>query len=320
MARRLALSLLLVLLIVAVCAADMVWRHGAELAALNAFDRLWRRPPGSSFSPPGAARPGPAQAAACSASPGMTAAAAFNAASLAAAPWAVFGRPETGWAVYAPLVSREVDTTCPPDRGGFARALARWQTAHGLPATGRMSAETLRAMDLVWLARRPFVSATRMGGCPAPPSDDLLVTARQDEGYGGKVVRLHVRALAAYRRLVAAARSALPGLDADPRLLTIVSGYRPPAEEAAKCATSGACGTVSLARCSAHRTGLALDLFLGAGPGFEPTSSDDANRAAQSRSPAYRWLVRNAGQFGFTPYPFEPWHWEYTGPDAHAGP
>ena len=32
-----------------------------------------------------------------------------------------------------------------------------------------------------------------------------------------------------------------------------------------------------------------------------------------SRTPAYRWLVANADRFGFVPYPFEPWHWEWTG-------
>jgi len=98
----------------------------------------------------------------------------------------------------------------------------------------------------------------------------------------------------------------------DPRAMTIFSGYRDPAEEAARCA-SGGCGTVAKASCSAHRTGLAMDLYLGVAPGYPPESSADANRLFQSRTEIYRWLVANAARFGFVPYPFEPWHWEWTG-------
>ena len=34
-------------------------------------------------------------------------------------------------------------------------------------------------------------------------------------------------------------------------------------------------------------------------------------RALQTETRAYRWLVRNAERFGFCPYFYEPWHWEY---------
>ena len=70
------------------------------------------------------------------------------------------------------------------------------------------------------------------------------------------------------------------------------------------------------ASCSPHRTGLAMDLFLGAAPGFRPDSSADPNRLYMSRTPEYRWLVANAGRFGFVNYPFEPWHWELRGAPA----
>jgi len=113
--------------------------------------------------------------------------------------------------------------------------------------------------------------------------------------------------------MVAAARADLPAMAADKRLLTIFSGFRDPVEDAAKCARDGDCGTISKAHCSAHRTGLAMDVYLGAAPGFVPESSADANRLFQSRSAVYRWLVANASRFGFAPYPFEPWHWEWTG-------
>jgi hypothetical protein len=174
-----------------------------------------------------------------------------------------------------------------------------------------MTAETLKAMDVVWLRRRPFVLATQHGVCPPPPPEALLSVASPQEGYLGKTVRLQVQALGAYRRLVAAARVEIPGAAADPRLFTLVSGYRGQDEEAARCAKGG-CGSPGMARCSAHRTGMAMDLFLGSAPGYGPTSSDDVNRAVQSQSPAYRWLAANADRFGFAPYPFEPWHWEYV--------
>jgi D-alanyl-D-alanine carboxypeptidase len=40
-------------------------------------------------------------------------------------------------------------------------------------------------------------------------------------------------------------------------------------------------------------------------------STADANRAIQVATPAYGWLARNAHRFGFRPYFYEPWHWEY---------
>jgi D-alanyl-D-alanine carboxypeptidase len=41
-------------------------------------------------------------------------------------------------------------------------------------------------------------------------------------------------------------------------------------------------------------------------------SSADGNRLVQTRTPVYRWLVKNAQKFGFRPYFYEPWHWEYV--------
>ena len=254
----------------------------------------------------------PLRVSGCSAA-AFAAAAARNAASLSTASWAVFGRPETGWETYAPLAAREIGAACPPTTEGFARALAHWQTAHGARASGVMDEATLKALDLVWLRRRPFVGANAHGACPPPPAPERLSSARPDEGYQGKPIQLRAGALAALRRMVAAARAEEPAIAADARLLTIFSGYRDPAADAARCAAEHNCGTSARAFCSAHRTGLAMDLYLGAAPGFPPESSVDANRLFQSRSAAYRWLVGNAGRFGFVNYPFEPWHWEWTG-------
>ena len=229
------------------------------------------------------------------------------------AAWSTFGRAETGWAIYEPLVGHEIGSACPADSAAFAGALAAWQASRRLDADGAMDEATLNALRLVWLSRRPFVAESEHGGCPAPPPASALVLARPDEGYGSKPIQLLPQALFAWRTMTATARLEVPAVAADRRLLTIFSGYRDPATDAARCAAGGACGVVTRALCSAHRTGLAMDLYLGAAPGYDPASSADANRLYQSRSPAYRWLVANAGRFGFVNYPFEPWHWEYVG-------
>jgi D-alanyl-D-alanine carboxypeptidase len=248
---------------------------------------------------------------ACQSGPTFAAAAQANAQTLRTAGWSVFGRPETGWEIYAPLTAHEIATPCAPDASGFAAALAAWQRGHGLSGTGVMDEPTLRALDRTWQGRRPFVAASSHGVCPAPPTG--LANARVDEGYGGKPIQLRASALAAYRRMVAAARADEPVLADDRRMLTIFSGYRDPASDAARCAKELNCNSVVRATCSAHRTGLAMDLFLGAAPGFPPDSAADPNRLYQTRSNAYLWLVSHARDFGFVNYPFEPWHWEWIG-------
>lgn len=256
-------------------------------------------------------------AAGCASGPADAAGA--NAASLTGLAFAPFGRPETGWRIYEPLAAREIGTACAANSPAFAAALANWQRAHRLTAAGVMDAPTFAAMRALWQARRPFVAISRQA-CPAPPPLASLARARSNESYGGKLILLRPPALAAWRAMAAAARAASPPIAADRRLLTIFSGFRDPAADAARCASEGNCQGIVRAACSAHRTGLAMDLYLGAAPGFAPDSSADPNRLFLTRSPAYRWLVLNAARFGFVNYPFEPWHWEWAGePVSKAG-
>ncbi len=223
-----------------------------------------------------------------------------------------FHRRDLGWEIYAPLIAREIGAGAGPDTPAFARTLAAWQSVHGLGAGGVVDAATFGAMNMAWLGRRPFVAASRRL-CPASPAVASLSPVPAAASYGGKAMLLRPAALAAYGRMLAAARSELAELRRDPRLLTVFSAYRAPDEDAARCLRDGDCQGVTRATCSAHATGLAIDVFLGAAPGFGPDSSADANRLYLSRGGAYRWLVQNAGRFGFTPYAFEPWHWEWTG-------
>jgi LAS superfamily LD-carboxypeptidase LdcB len=113
--------------------------------------------------------------------------------------------------------------------------------------------------------------------------------------------------------MVATARAEAPEIAADPDLLKIFSGYRSPTYDAARCAAQNNCNGRERATCSPHRTGLAMDLYLGHAPGFSADASADANRLYLTQAPAYRWLLANADRFGFVNYPFEPWHWEWTG-------
>lgn len=291
------------------------------LAAMFAVRLITRGPAPVSSSrahiqgsrPLAAAPAAPPPQAGCPRAPGFIGAAARNAASLDTAAWSAFGRAESGWRTYAVLTAREISTSCPPEADGFAQALAGWQRAHGLADLGIMDEPTLTALRTTWLLRRPFVAATAHGACPAPPSPDRLAWARPDEVYGGKPAALRADALEAYRALLAAARRELPELARERRLLSIFSGYREPLADLADCEASGDCGTVARARCSAHRTGLAVDLYLGEAPGHRLDSADDVNRRYLSQTPAYRWLVANAARFGFVNYPFEPWHWEWAG-------
>ena len=247
------------------------------------------------------------------AAPGFESAAQANGLTEATLVWAPFHRPETGWEIYAPRVSQEIGATCAPDTPAFASRLSLWQGAHHLKADGQMDTTTFGVMNNSWEMARPFVQISQKGICPDAPIESTLASAAPEEGYARKPIQLRPAALAAYRQMLQAARAASPAIAADPRLLSIFSGYRSPDSDAARCARDNDCENITRAACSAHRTGLAVDLYLGAAPGSAPELSDDTNRLYQSHTPAYAWMIANAGRFGFVNYPFEPWHWEWTG-------
>jgi hypothetical protein len=165
-------------------------------------------------------------------------------------------------------------------------------------------------MKTGWQAARPFVSGH---DCPDPPELTALEAAAPEESDGGKIILLRTRVLAAYRRMVAGARAAVPDAAADPERLMLFSGFRDPAYDAARCAHEANCNGLTRAVCSPHRTGLAFDLVLGAAPGFDVDSTADANRLWQTRTESYKWLVVHARRYGFVNYVFEPWHWEWAG-------
>jgi D-alanyl-D-alanine carboxypeptidase len=248
---------------------------------------------------------------ACDGTDAPETAAAVNAASLSTLAWTPFGKPETGWEIYAPRIAAEIGTTCAPGSNGFASALARWQGAHGQQKTGVVAPEVFSAMLIRWHLARPFVRTNREGICPGAPPEANLAQAAPQESYGGKVIQMRPAALDAYRRMTDAARA--DGVLRRPDALRIFSGFRAPDADAQRCARDNNCQGLIRTICSAHRTGLAMDVVIDAAPGFGPDSSADPNRLVMSRSPLYRWMVVNAGRFGFVNYAYEPWHWEWTG-------
>jgi hypothetical protein len=249
----------------------------------------------------------------CLPSPGFTEAAIANAGSLRSLVFSPFRRAETGWEIYAPLIAHEIGSTCRPESTGFAADLSRWQSGHNLVADGRLTPETFEVFKGVWQERRPFVMITRNGYCPDHPDQAGLVIPSRPESYGDKLIQVRRGALEALRRMAADARRQSPQIAADPLAFDIFSGYRSPEADDFRCATEGNCQGVTRARCSAHRTGLAMDIYVGTAPGYRPDNSADENRLAMSRNPTYGWLVANAGRYGFVNYAFEPWHWEWTG-------
>jgi len=242
---------------------------------------------------------------------------AANAKGQTTMPITAFHRSETGWATYETMIANEIRTDCPAKTPGFAAALAHWQKAKKLPSTGILDNRTFKALKLAWDLRRPWVLASRRQ-CPAAADERELVRAKPDEVYGGKTIQLRADALAAYRKMADAAHRAglIPPKSG---LFVIFSGYRAPDTDAARCTKENNCRSGARATCSAHRTGLALDIDLGAAPGFRLDSSADQNRLFLSRTKLYRWMVKNAPKFGFVNYAFEPWHWEFTAAPGKPG-
>lgn len=237
-----------------------------------------------------------------------------NAETLDTLKWAPFGVPETGWETYAPLTAREIGATCGFGTPAFAEKLAAFQARYGLEPDGRFSPATFEVLKGVWQERRLFIRHRMRDECPDAPARDRLDAIRlEEETFAREGRSARADALDAWRRMLAEARRQVPSVRADPKTLTIFSGWRDPVADEARCEADGGCDGARRARCSAHRTGTALDLNVGWAEGMRADSTDPVNRLHQTRTEAYRWLVNNADRFGFVPYVFEPWHWEWQG-------
>ena len=154
--------------------------------------------------------------------PRYAGAARANAESARSLIWSPFHSEEIGWEIYAPLVANEIATACAYDQPGFAAALAAWQRRHGPVADGVMTPAVFEAMRLRWHRARPF-SKIRPEDCPPPTTD--LTWAKPSEVYG-RPMQLRPGALAAYRRMIGAARAEAPSVFNQPNALKIFSRKR----------------------------------------------------------------------------------------------
>jgi uncharacterized protein YcbK (DUF882 family) len=225
--------------------------------------------------------------------------------------WTFGGKPQRGWAIYVPLIQRLIGTDADAASENFAASLARWQKGAGLGASGVLDEATLMRMIATWQGRRHRNSAY--------PQPDQLLTAPAAEFWDAsraeELRQVERQTYAAYKRMLAAAIAdsslQLAGrngeLAASEKYLKIISAFRSREYQDRLRKLEPGAGRAALAVNSPHFTGRALDLYVGG----EPTITKDPNRLLQTETRAYRWLVRNAERFGFCPYFYEPWHWEY---------
>jgi D-alanyl-D-alanine carboxypeptidase len=231
--------------------------------------------------------------------------------------WAFGGKQQRGWYLYTPLIARMLETEGEAAGPDFASSLSRWQTGAGLKASGVLDDETLYRMVSTWqgarLKNKEYATPDRLLQAPVA---DFYDATRPDA-----LRQVERETYAAYKRMVAAAAAdpslglkatAAGELAPEEKFLKIVSSFRSREHQAALRAQSPGSGRAGLAVNSPHFTGRALDLYVGG----EPVETKDSNRALQVQTPAYRWLVANAARFGFRPYYYEPWHWEYVGEAA----
>jgi zinc D-Ala-D-Ala carboxypeptidase len=218
--------------------------------------------------------------------------------------WAFGGKTQRGWRLYAPLVGGLIGSDSEQTANDFAAQLSHWQQQHGGAANGILDNATWSQMIANWQGDR-LKDHSR-------PTAGELVTIPPAECYDPSrpeaLRQVERRTYAAYKQMVAAAAADGAVADGEP-YFKVISALRTPEYQAQLRAQSPNSGRAGLAVNSPHFTGRALDLYVGG----EPVNTKDENRAVQTQSKAYHWLVKNAARFGFRPYFYEPWHWEYVG-------
>ncbi len=244
----------------------------------------------------------------------LDAAARSNAQLQTSLDWSFGGKRQHGWNLYTSLIGELIGIRSGAAAREFVVRLSLWQEQNGIEPTGVLDNETWSQMVSRFQSRRitsrPYAAS---GHLVTIPTWDFYDPTRAEE-----LRSAERETFAAYKRMVAAA-TADPSLGlqvgrdgqlaADERFLKIISAYRSREYQDQLRRQSPSSGRAGLAINSPHTTGRALDLYVGG----EPVSTKDENRAVQTRSAVYLWLVKNAARFGFRPYFYEPWHWEYVG-------
>jgi LAS superfamily LD-carboxypeptidase LdcB len=225
--------------------------------------------------------------------------------------WTFGSKQQRGWYIYTPLIKRLINTKDDSASLPFAQAVARWQAKSRVTPSGVVDDETLYAMIKAWQdVRLKDRTPAQPGQLLTAPLSNFYDPTRAEE-----LRQVERQTYAAYKRMVAAAVSErslglahMKGeLAPGEKYLKIISAFRSREYQDKLRRESPNSGTAGLAVNSPHFTGRALDLYVGG----EPVDTRDSNRALQVKTPVYQWLVKNAERFGFRPYCYEPWHWEY---------
>ncbi len=225
-----------------------------------------------------------------------------------------FGRKgQRGWHLYDLLIGMTLNISHAASTGDFASAIAGWQQQKGLSANGVLDENSWMALVMQWQANR------LKDKTPATP--DQLLTAPTSDFYDpsrlDELRQVERNTYAAYKAMLAAAiadptlklaHTSPTELAPTEKFFKIISSFRSREYQEKLRRESPNAGSAGLALNSPHFTGRALDIYVGG----DPVDTKDANRAIQVNTPAYKWLVKNAERFGFRPYFYEPWHWEYV--------
>jgi zinc D-Ala-D-Ala carboxypeptidase len=227
--------------------------------------------------------------------------------------WTFGSKQQRGWYLYNLLIGRTLDTQSDADSHNFTEALAAWQRKMGLAPDGVLDEQTLMAMISHWQGSRlKDKSPATPEQLLTAPSSDFYDPSRLEE-----LRQVERNTYAAYKQMVAAAiadpslkleHTSPTELAPNEKFLKIVSAFRSREYQEKLRRESPNAGSAGLAVNSPHFSGRALDVYVGG----DPVDTKDANRALQVNTPAYQWLVHNAERFGFRPYFYEPWHWEYV--------
>jgi len=227
--------------------------------------------------------------------------------------WTFGGKQQHGWYLYDLLIGQTLNTQNDSVPGDFAATLAAWQKNLRLNPDGVLDEDSLMTMVSKWQSNR------LKNHTYADPNE--LVTAPSSDFYdperAAELRQMERNTYAAYKQMIAAAiadpklnlgHTASGELASTEKYFKIVSAFRSHEYQEQLRRQSPNAGSAGLAVNSPHFTGRALDLYVGG----DPVDTKDSNRAIQVTTPAYQWLVRNAERFGFRPYFYEPWHWEYV--------
>ena len=227
--------------------------------------------------------------------------------------WSFGKKGQRGWYLYDLLIGQTLNIPHDASSGDFAGAIASWQKQKGLSANGVLDQDSWMALVMQWQANR------LKDKTPATP--DQLVTAPTSDFYDpsrlDELRQVERRTYEAYKAMVAAAiadpdlklaHTSPTELASTEKFFKIISSFRSREYQEKLRRESPNAGSAGLAVNSPHFTGRALDIYVGG----DPVDTKDANRAIQVNTQAYKWLVKNAERFGFRPYFYEPWHWEYV--------